>query len=595
MKNLLYILLFVPLALFGQENYSLSFDGVDDYIDLGVPEPLFSDSFVISAVINPRSFNSNFSCIASSWNNSTNKSWWYGLSNYSSYNRTLHFGSNSDDIYWSNIDIFEYNTWLYYSVVRNGNQAKYYLNGELVESVDDFFSDNNSYSAEKLLIGAKNNGTDDFFNGEIYNLQIWDIVLSEQEIVYNMNCPPTGDEEGLVGYWNFNEGSGDTVYDLSGNGNDGTIFGATYSEDVPENNCIEGCVDTLAVNYNDTANVDDGSCVSVEEYTIDSLEMANQALLEESSLALSSLQQALDTWNTTIDLSEGWNMFGYGCPNPIDVIEGLSNHIESILITKDNNGAVYMPEWGFNGIGDFTPGFGYQIKVTEAIEGFSLCDWYVNDIPEDNIVSLQDSLEIINSQIGCTDSLACNFDLTHLYDDGSCDYAEQGFDCEGNITDPFIGMEAYGGIIFYIDESGQHGLVAALEDLGWYEWGCYSTSISGADGTAIGTGYQNTIDILTGCSETPIAASAASNYFSGGYIDWYLPSKLELWEMYVTIGPGSLNGNTGGFGFNYWYFSSSEVSATHVYRMCFNCATSSGVVNNAHKTYAQQVRPIRSF
>ena len=35
MKRLLYILLFVNVVLFGQENYSLSFDGVDDYIELG--------------------------------------------------------------------------------------------------------------------------------------------------------------------------------------------------------------------------------------------------------------------------------------------------------------------------------------------------------------------------------------------------------------------------------------------------------------------------------------------------------------------------------------------------------------------------------
>ena len=85
-------------------------------------------------------------------------------------------------------------------------------------------------------------------------------------------------------------------------------------------------------------------------------------------------------------------MFGYGCPTSIDLAEGLSSHTEIIVITKDNNGAAYMPEFSFNGIGDFTPGYGYQIKLTEAIEGFSLCDWYVNDIPEDNIVSLQDSI-----------------------------------------------------------------------------------------------------------------------------------------------------------------------------------------------------------
>ena len=70
----------------------------------------------------------------------------------------------------------------------------------------------------------------------------------------------------------------------------------------------------------------------------------------------------------------------------------MSEHTINHYYLKDNNGKAYMPEFGFNGIGDLSPGLGYQIKVTEAIEGFSLCDWYVNDIPEDNIVSLQEEL-----------------------------------------------------------------------------------------------------------------------------------------------------------------------------------------------------------
>ena len=60
-----------------------------------------------------------------------------------------------------------------------------------------------------------------------------------------MNCPPIGNESGLVGYWNFEEGQGDTVYDLTGNGNDGIINGATYSTDIPEQSCqlttVNGC------------------------------------------------------------------------------------------------------------------------------------------------------------------------------------------------------------------------------------------------------------------------------------------------------------------------------------------------------------------
>ena len=42
-----------------------------------------------------------------------------------------------------------------------------------------------------------------------------------------MTCPPTGNEEGLVKYWNFEEYEGETHIDLTGNGNDGTN-GATY-------------------------------------------------------------------------------------------------------------------------------------------------------------------------------------------------------------------------------------------------------------------------------------------------------------------------------------------------------------------------------
>ena len=47
-----------------------------------------------------------------------------------------------------------------------------------------------------------------------------------------MNNGLTGDENGLVGYWNFNEGSGSILTDQSSNGNDGTINGASWSTDV---------------------------------------------------------------------------------------------------------------------------------------------------------------------------------------------------------------------------------------------------------------------------------------------------------------------------------------------------------------------------
>ncbi|NBW59101.1 MAG: DUF1566 domain-containing protein, partial [Crocinitomicaceae bacterium] len=73
------------------------------------------------------------------------------------------------------------------------------------------------------------------------------------------------------------------------------------------------------------------------------------------------------------------------------------------------------------------------------------------------------------------------------------------------------------------------GLIAAPSDQGTAQWGCtWTTAVSGAYGTAIGTGAQNTLDIMNGCSEAGIAARLCGDLVLGGYSDWYLPSLDEL-------------------------------------------------------------------
>ena len=132
-----------------------------------------------------------------------------------------------------------------------------------------------------------------------------------------------------------------------------------------------------------------------------------------------------------------------------------------------------------------------------------------------------------------------------------------------------IGDTYQGGIEFYLDGNGV-GLIAATEDqTSGYdedgaEWGCSNgTEISGADGTAIGTGAQNTLDILARCSEDGIAAKLASDYevtVDGvTYDDWFLPSKDELKKICENIGPGNMLGlgNVGGF-IDDLYWSSTE-------------------------------------
>jgi len=103
---------------------------------------------------------------------------------------------------------------------------------------------------------------------------------------------------------------------------------------------------------------------------VDSLAQLNTIALD----SISGLQVELETWKSFIELSEGWNMVGYGCPTTADIEEVLYMYEEYIMIMKDNNGSVYMPEFGFNGIGDLTPGYGYQLKVTDYILDFNICE-----------------------------------------------------------------------------------------------------------------------------------------------------------------------------------------------------------------------------
>ena len=286
---------------------------------------------------------------------------------------------------------------------------------------------------------------------------------------------------------------------------------------------------------------------------------------QNSMTVIEQINQSFDDWNLSIDLNSGWNMFGYGCPSPINVLEGLAYHTESIIILKDNEGNVYMPEFGFNGIGDFAPGFGYQIKLSEDIEGFSLCDWYDNDIPEDSILSLQqENLELseevdsLNAELdsityhllvieGCIDENACNYNPQANLSADECLFAQSGFDCYGNESPYYIGQNAFGGKIFYLDSTKTFGIVAATQDVhngeSQYE---YSYTIGfqvGCDDVVtekhIGSGKNNTQILLNANCSTinygPSAVYAASSFNHAGYNDWFLPSQEELKQLYLKL------------------------------------------------------------
>ncbi len=153
--------------------------------------------------------------------------------------------------------------------------------------------------------------------------------------------------------------------------------------------------------------------------------------------------------------------------------------------------------------------------------------------------------------------------------------------------DSLYGKTYQGGLICYLDTSNGTGLVSAAIDQSIdATWGCYGTAINGADGTAIGTGEQNTIDIEAGCTTVGTAADICANSNLNDYLNWFLPSKDELNAMYINL---KLKGY-GGFASSF-YWSSTEYSAYSAWNQLF----SNGAQGNLYKNYNLYVRCVRSF
>lgn len=148
-----------------------------------------------------------------------------------------------------------------------------------------------------------------------------------------------------------------------------------------------------------------------------------------------------------------------------------------------------------------------------------------------------------------------------------------------------IGQHYGGGIIFYIDSTGQHGLIADTADLPQSKW-WKGLSNTGAKGIHINTGFRNTKKIVLSQGDTlNYAALRCWNYKGAGYKDWFLPSKDELNELYLH------QNVVGGFNQAVIYWSSSEYDISRGWAQYF----SNGNQFNIEKHYTSCVRAVRAF
>lgn len=221
-------------------NYSLSFDGSNDYI--------YTSGFTLGAAY---SFSIWFKIDAQAsliFNNTLLNSEHYYTSGYDNFvfrisnATTIHLysysGRSSAEIITITVPTLSTGTWYNLVLTNPGSgSAQGYLNGNSVTtsgSTSRAFTD--LQNTKGLIIGdnlTNNNGP---FNGELDEVAVFNTALSASDVssIYNSGILSSLNP---VGWWRMGDddgGTGTTITDQGSGGNDATLVnGPTFSTDVP--------------------------------------------------------------------------------------------------------------------------------------------------------------------------------------------------------------------------------------------------------------------------------------------------------------------------------------------------------------------------
>jgi hypothetical protein len=218
--------------------YSVDFDGTDDYISTGldvggasaltvsawVKHDTVGNAAIVTQYVGP---NNRAFRLAMYPNTSS----WAGL-RLDAYNSSnTNFGAN----YLLN-PVISSGVWYHAAFVFTGSDITVYYNGNASPTVS--MTGVLDSVTRNVDIGSSG-GTSDFLNGKIDEVGIWTSALSASDIIaiYNSGTPTDISSLNPVGYWRMGDndgGTGTTITDQGSGGNDGTLTnGPTFSTDVP--------------------------------------------------------------------------------------------------------------------------------------------------------------------------------------------------------------------------------------------------------------------------------------------------------------------------------------------------------------------------
>ncbi|MDZ8262872.1 LamG-like jellyroll fold domain-containing protein [Nostoc sp. ChiQUE01b] len=205
----------------------LKFDGHDDHISLPRMDFDYTLGFTIEA--------------------------WVYYNSFQKSSRIIDFGNgiDKDNIIFGNLEIdndlildikrdgvgqqiiatnvLEPNRWMHLAaMVGADGTGKIYRNGEEVKSGKIHLPKNTNRTLN--YIARSNYSFDGYFDGMISEVRFWNKIRTQEELQKNMHRRLLGNDQGLIGYWPFNEGCGNKVLDKTSNSNTGIINGAIWPQ-----------------------------------------------------------------------------------------------------------------------------------------------------------------------------------------------------------------------------------------------------------------------------------------------------------------------------------------------------------------------------
>ena len=231
MKKLI-LLLCIPFVGIAQTDYELAFTSNNlDYVEMINTSTVIANktAFSMSCWVYPGA-NTNHGGIIGFRNNTDADFYLLQLQNTNNIEARFRnsSGINYDIIAANTLD---FNQWQHLAFTYDGSYIRLYKNGNLVDSTAA--NGTITQTTQSFNLGILDyQGSPFHLNGRLDEIRLWDVALSQNEIIGWM-CTPIDlthpNYSNLMGYWKLNDGNGTLVSDASPNSLDGTLYNATWN------------------------------------------------------------------------------------------------------------------------------------------------------------------------------------------------------------------------------------------------------------------------------------------------------------------------------------------------------------------------------